>query len=127
MRRQPNPKSPRRSRSRHRTRPLRSALVALAQTTELPLIAALDTQSQDLQLQVIAVLGRMQSKRAAVSLIPLSLTPIRPRKSVNSPPPPCKKSSVLPPIATKPPNTCSNKSSAISSGDLDQDRNIDDR
>lgn len=58
---------------------LRSSLVALAVTSELPLIAALETSLQDLQLQVIAVLGRMQSKRAAIGLIPLAL-------ASNSPP-----------------------------------------
>lgn len=52
---------------------LRSALVALAITTELPLIAALDTSNSELQLQIIAVLGRMQSKRAAIRLIPIAL------------------------------------------------------
>lgn len=52
---------------------LRSALVALAAITEQPLIAALDTSNQELKLQVIAVLGRMQSKRAAIRLIPIAL------------------------------------------------------
>ena len=52
---------------------IRAALVVMSGTTELPLLAALETTDQKLQLQIIAVLGRMRSKRAALPLIPLSL------------------------------------------------------
>jgi hypothetical protein len=52
---------------------IRAALVAMGATTELPLMAALETTDQKLQLQIIAMLGRMRSKRAVLPLIPLSL------------------------------------------------------
>lgn len=54
---------------------LRAALVAMGGTTELPLLAALETTDQKLLLQIIAMLGRMRSKRAILPLIPLSLDP----------------------------------------------------
>jgi tetratricopeptide (TPR) repeat protein len=48
---------------------IRTALVQLAGTTELPLLAALDTADSELKKQIIAVLGRMGSLRAAVYLV----------------------------------------------------------
>jgi len=54
---------------------IRAALVRLGGTTELPLIGALATTNEPLKLQVIAVLGRMRSGRAAVHLIRPAVDP----------------------------------------------------
>lgn len=48
---------------------IRSALVQLGQPVEAPLIAALDTKNESLKNQIIAVLGRLGSRRAALFLI----------------------------------------------------------
>jgi hypothetical protein len=57
---------------------VRTALIQLGRTTELPLIAAVDAKDQNLVMQIIAVLGRMRSKRAALHLLPLALDPQSP-------------------------------------------------
>src|SRR5262245_3417819 len=56
-------------------RNIRAALVHLGSTVELPLIAALDAPSDELKAQVIAVLGRMESKRATRHLVRLASDP----------------------------------------------------
>src|SRR5436190_4218591 len=48
---------------------IRAALVQIGRTSELPLIGALETPNQDLKSQIIAILGRMGSTRAAVHLV----------------------------------------------------------
>jgi hypothetical protein len=57
---------------------IRTALVQLAAATELPLIGALDTPNGALKVQVVAVLGRMQSSLAAVRLVRPALDPQSP-------------------------------------------------
>jgi hypothetical protein len=57
---------------------IRAALVALAGSTELPLIGALDVNDELLKMQVIAVLGRMGSSRAVLPMMRLSLDPSLP-------------------------------------------------
>ena len=58
---------------------VRSALVALSPLTEEPLIAALETSDVDLKMQVIAMLARMKSRKAAVWLL-------RPALDASAPP-----------------------------------------
>jgi len=57
---------------------IRMALVQLREATELPLIGALDAPNEALKTQVVAVLGRMQSSRAAMYLIRPALSPQAP-------------------------------------------------
>jgi HEAT repeat protein len=52
---------------------VRAALVQIGQPVEAPLIAALDTKNELLKNQVIAVLGRLGSRRADLFLIRLAL------------------------------------------------------
>jgi hypothetical protein len=54
---------------------IRAAMVRLAATTEQPLIGALATPSEALKLQIIAVLGRMRSRLAAVHLVRPAVDP----------------------------------------------------
>jgi len=54
---------------------MRGALVQLGGTTELPLVAALDTTNQQLKTQIVAILGRMGATHAALHLIRPSLDP----------------------------------------------------
>lgn len=105
---------------------LRSALVALAHHTELPLIASLDTTNQDLQLQVIAVLGRMQSRRAAVALIPLSLDPKSPPEGRQLATAALQRVFGAAPDRYEATKYLQRQVSRYLSGDLDVDRNIDD-
>jgi hypothetical protein len=56
--------------TREREHPhVRTALAQLSAVTELPLIGALDGAGESLKAQIIAVLGRMGSGRAAVHLV----------------------------------------------------------
>src|SRR5262249_10944094 len=57
---------------------IRTALVQLGQTTELPLIGALDSPNVDLKRQVISVLGRIGSTRAAAFLMRPAVDPATP-------------------------------------------------
>src|SRR5262245_54534390 len=57
---------------------IRTALVQLRAVTELPLIGALDAPNEALKMQVVAVLGRMQSSRAAMYLVRPALDPKAP-------------------------------------------------
>jgi HEAT repeat protein len=57
---------------------VRSALVQLDAPVEAPLIAALDTKNESLKNQIVAVLGRMGSRRAVLFLIRPALDPQTP-------------------------------------------------
>ncbi|MEX2173082.1 MAG: hypothetical protein WD872_01885 [Pirellulaceae bacterium] len=54
---------------------LRAALARLAVSTEGPLIGALETPSDQLKAQVVAVLGRMRSQPATLHLVRLAVDP----------------------------------------------------
>jgi hypothetical protein len=57
---------------------IRTALVQLADTTEAPLVGALDTTDSKLKAQLVAVLGRMRSKLARPQFVRLELDPAQP-------------------------------------------------
>src|SRR4029079_5564241 len=52
---------------------IRSALVQVGQSIDAPLIAALDAKNEALKNQIIALVGRLGSRRASFFLIRLSL------------------------------------------------------
>jgi hypothetical protein len=54
---------------------IRGALTALGGAVEMPLIGALETPNEALRVQIVAVLGRMGSSRAAVHLVRPALDP----------------------------------------------------